>query len=118
MPQLLIFQETPHSLAESFLRYLRASLAATALLLWFALSMQGASPHTSWEHHPYGAPFVALKESRSVADFLFSGAWLTIILVPAGIWVRCGTAGWLIASLAVASLSLALSWQFACWASC
>jgi hypothetical protein len=80
------------------------------LSCWYALSMRGESPHTSWESHPHAGPFVLLRESHSVADFLISGAVACGILIPAMLWVRDGSP-WAIALAGVtAFLSIGLSY--------
>lgn len=100
------------------MRSLRAFLVFAALYAWFAVTMLNAGPGTTWEHHPYGGPFIMLKQSHSIDDFAFCAPWLLAIGVPALMWIRNGTAGWLTLTLAAAALTSWLSWLFACWASC
>lgn len=61
----------------------RACGTVAALACWYAITMRDASANTSREHHPYGGPFVLLKQSRGAFDFLISGAVALSIGVPA-----------------------------------
>jgi hypothetical protein len=79
------------------------------LSCWYALSMRGESPNTSWEHHPYAGPFILMKESRGIVEFLVSGAIACGILIPALLWVRSGSPWAIILAGVAALVSIGLS---------
>jgi hypothetical protein len=96
----------------------RACCVVAAFSFWFAASMQHASPNTSWEAHPYAGPFILLKQSRSVGDFVISGAVALGVCIPTFVWVRRGSS-WAFALAGAATLlSVWLSWFCAIIASC
>jgi hypothetical protein len=88
----------------------RACGVVAALSCWYAISMRADSPHTSWESHPYAGPFILLKQSHSVADFLVSGAIACGILIPALLWVRNGSPWAIVFAGAAALVSIGLSY--------
>ena len=71
--------------------------------------MAGASASTSWEGHALGGPFVLLKESRSLGDFIFTGIVCSFILVPCAHWVWTGRLWSAIVAVVTAGLSIILS---------
>jgi hypothetical protein len=88
----------------------RVCCVVAVLSFWYAIAMRGETPNTSWEHHPYAGPFILLKQSRGVADYLVSGAIVCGILIPSLLWVRNGSP-WAIALAGVAAfLSIGLSY--------
>ena len=55
----------------------RGLAASAAFALGCGVHMAAAmTPNTSWEHHPFSGPLVALHESRHPLDYVVSGAVL------------------------------------------
>ena len=52
----------------------RGLAAVAAYALAGVTDIAFMSPNTSWEHHPFAGPLVALNESRNPAEFVFSFA--------------------------------------------
>jgi hypothetical protein len=99
-------------------RWLRGAIAVVSLAVWFVITMGDVTANTTWEHHPYGGPFMMLKESGSPADFgisLFIVAW---VLVPIGAWIWTGKWWTALSAIAMSGLSVWMSYCFAAWASC
>lgn len=95
-------------------RGLRLVVATAALGSWLAASMGGASANTSWEHHPFGGPFVLLKESLSLVEFGISLAVLLLVLAPVVWWVIRGAYLACLLALLAAAASICFS-LFAAW---
>jgi hypothetical protein len=96
----------------------RACCVVAVLSFWYSISMRGASLNTSWEHHAYAGPFILLRNSSGVADFIFSGVVAVGIFIPAFHWVRAGSPLALVGAIVGAMVSIWLSWFFAVCASC
>src|SRR4051812_8520586 len=67
-------------------RWPRAAIAGVSLAVWFVITMGDVTANTTWEHHPYGGPFIMLKEAGSPADFAISLFVVACVLVPIGAW--------------------------------
>jgi hypothetical protein len=96
----------------------RSIIAATLFLLWLALSMSGASPNTSWEHHPFAGPFIFLHHWRTSQDTPFGLALLLAVLLPAVAWVKTSSAWALVATLIAVGFSIGVSVFAAASAAC
>lgn len=96
----------------------RALIAVTLLLLWLAVSMSGASPNTSWEHHPFAGPFIILHHWRTSQDTPFGLALLVAVLLPTVVWVKTSSAWALAATFIAVAFSIGISIFFAAAASC
>ena len=99
-------------------RWARAGLGIAALAAWFAATMTGASPNTSWEHHPFAGPFIILKESGSPGEFAFASSLLACILAPLARWVWAGKWWGALAAVAASAATTWMSYTIAGWASC
>jgi len=87
----------------------RACCVVAVLSGWYGVSMDGASWSTSWEDHPYAGPIILLKQSHWIADFLFSGAVVAAICIPAFLWIRDGSPGMIVVAGGGAALSILLT---------
>lgn len=99
-------------------RVARFAIVVVVLLVWFALSMSGATASTSWEHNPFGGPFTLLKGSRSDVDHAISWLILASILTPAVAWMWTGSFLPALISIAISCLSTWMTICLAAWASC
>jgi hypothetical protein len=96
----------------------------TAILLalyfsWFVLSMAGASENTSWEHNPFGGPFIIFKEAnRCFSDLTVATVVSALILVPSVHWAFTGKNSSAIVAAVMVALSIGLSLFAAISASC
>ena len=95
----------------------RAAIGVSVLAAWFLVTMGGASPNTSWEHHPYAGPFIVLKESRSPGDYAICLFMWACILAPALYWAVTGKAWAAIIAVAMCGATIALS-TFAAASAC
>jgi hypothetical protein len=95
------------------MKWLRALCVLGLLCLWHALSMRGASPNTSWEHHAYAGPFILLKNTYSPIDFLLSVPVALSILLPAAQWIRKGSVWLFLVAVLAAGFSIMISYFFA-----
>jgi hypothetical protein len=87
----------------------RAMALAGVLCSWFLISMAGAASNTSWEHNPFGGPFILIKGSRSLIDFVASAIVCVSILAPAAHWVWTGKIWSALLAIAMAGASVLLS---------
>lgn len=95
------------------MKWLRALGVVGVGCLWYALSMRGASPNTSWEHHPYAGPFLLLKNTDSPIDLLLSVPVALSILLPAAFWIRNGSWWLFLAAVLAARFSIMITKFFA-----
>lgn len=96
----------------------RLVVVVAVLFVWFGTTMGNATESTSWEHHPYGGPFILLKESRAGIDLAVSLFVLVSILAPTAAWVWTGKLWAAITAVIVVSISIWMSIFLAANASC
>jgi hypothetical protein len=99
-------------------RLARFVIGCVVIVVWFAVSMKGATDATSWEHHPFGGPFTLLKGSRSGVDYALSWLILASILTPAAAWMWTGSFLPAFLSIVISCLSVWMTICLAAWASC
>ena len=99
-------------------RWGRMVVAVVVHVYWFGVTMRDATANTSWEHHPYGGPFILLKESRAGIDLAVSLFVLVSILAPTAAWVWTGKLWAAITAVIVVSISIWMSIFLAANASC
>lgn len=100
----------------------RLAIVLLGLAIWFLGSMWSVSGNTSWEHHPWGGPFILLKESlrerHTLNDWALALLLWSVALVFPFHWIITGKWWSAVVTLLLCGLSLMMSHAAAGWASC
>ena len=115
---VLDYEPSAEQVRRSGSRWVRVAVVVGILAVWFIATMGGASANTLIEHHPFGGPFILIRESRATEEFALSMFVCACIFVPATAWVWSGK--WWAGTLAIlgSCLSVLLSYFFAMAAWC
>ena len=94
----------------------RTTVVAVIVIFWFMSTM--AEPGMVWEAHPFAGPFIMLANSRLPNELCVSIILLGGILAPAARWAWTGKLWGAVVAIAVAALTIAMSYLLAASASC